>query len=81
MSDTVYTYSLCGIPLECPVPEVHAAEWIDRCSKSLQEHWRTVAPERLDDVAGDLWAESSWRAMTPEQAAVEWLKLGVLTDD
>jgi hypothetical protein len=58
--------------------QLHASEWIDRCSKRLQEHWRTVEPEQLDDVAIDLWSDPYWRAMAPESAAVEWLKLGVL---
>ena len=57
---------------------LHASEWIDRCSKRLQEHWRTVEPAQLDDVAIELWGVPRWRALEPEQAALEWLKQGVL---
>jgi hypothetical protein len=57
---------------------LHAGEWIDRCSGRLQEHWRTVEPQQLDDVAIDLWHEPRWRQMEPELAATKWLKLGVL---
>jgi hypothetical protein len=60
--------------------QVHASEWIDRCSKRLQEHWRTVEPAQLDDVAIDLWGEERWRALQPEDAATKWLKLGVLAN-
>jgi len=59
---------------------IHASEWLDRCSKRLQEHWRTVEPAQLDDMAIDLWGDPRWRAMPPEDAATEWLKLGVLAD-
>jgi hypothetical protein len=59
---------------------LHASEWIDRCSKRLQEHWRTVRPEQLDDVAIELWREPQWRALPPEEAALEWLRQGVLAD-
>jgi hypothetical protein len=58
--------------------EIHASEWIDRCSTRLQEQWRTVDPTQLDDMAIDLWRDPHWRAMPPEQAAVEWLRQGVL---
>ena len=59
--------------------DLHASEWIDRCSKRLQEHWRTVEPAQLDDVAIELWRDPHWRAMVPELAALAWLKQGVLT--
>ena len=58
--------------------DLHAIEWIDLCSKRLQQHWRTVDPHELDEVAIDLWTDRCWRAMAPELAAEEWLRLGVL---
>ena len=58
--------------------QLHASEWIDRCSIRLQQHWHHVEPTQLDDVAIDLWGDEHWRRMAPEEAAVEWLKLGVL---
>lgn len=51
-----------------------AREWIARCSQRLQEHWRTIDPERLDDVASDLWADERLRRMDPAAAAEEWLR-------
>jgi hypothetical protein len=59
--------------------ELHASEWIDRCSLRLQEQWRSVEPAQLDDVAIELWNDPRWRCMAPELAAVAWLKQGVLT--
>ena len=59
---------------------MHASEWMDRCSKRLQMQWRTVEPTQLEDVAIELWRDPHWRAMSPEVAAVEWLKLGVLAN-
>jgi hypothetical protein len=58
--------------------QLQASEWIDQCSKRLQDHWRTVDPVQLDDVAIGLWSEPRWRALQPEDAAVEWLRQGVL---
>ena len=58
--------------------ELHAVEWIERCSQRLQHQWRTVDPRELDDVAVELWADHGLRRMTPELAAVDWLRLGVL---
>ena len=58
--------------------ELHAIEWIDLRSKRLQQHWRTVEPTELDEVAIDLWRDRRWREMAPEIAAEEWLRLGVL---
>jgi hypothetical protein len=60
--------------------QLDASEWVDRCSKRLQAHWRTVEPAQLDEVAGDLWGNSHWRAMLPEAAAIEWLNQGVLAN-
>jgi len=37
--------------------EMTAREWIARCSARLQQQWRTVDPDQLDDLANDLWAD------------------------
>jgi len=58
--------------------QIHVTEWIDRCSKQLQDYWHTVDPEQLDEVAIDLWHEARWRTLPPEAAALQWLQLGVL---
>lgn len=51
-----------------------AQEWIDKCSQRLQERWRTVDPERLEDLAFDLWGDERLRALDPVVAAEEWLR-------
>jgi hypothetical protein len=58
--------------------EIHETEWIQQCSRRLQQQWRTVDPLQLDEVAVDLCADPRWRGMAPEVAAVEWLRQGVL---
>jgi hypothetical protein len=55
-----------------------ASEWVARCSRRLQQQWRTVDPAQLDEVATDLWNDARWRLFEPETAAVEWLRQGVL---
>jgi hypothetical protein len=48
--------------------------WIAACAHRLQQHWRTVGPDLLEDVAGDLWADELLRAMAPAEAATDWLR-------
>ena len=55
-----------------------ASDWIAHCSKRLQQQWRSVGPEQLNEVATELWHDPLWRALPPEMAAVEWLLQGVL---
>jgi hypothetical protein len=57
---------------------LEANEWTARCAKRLQQQWRSVEPEQLNEVAAQLWRERVWRELPPEMAAVEWLLLGVL---
>ena len=52
-------------------------EWIARCSARLHAQWPTLDRETRDEVAGELWAQERWRALEPEQAAVEWLRQGI----
>ncbi len=53
-------------------------EWIVRCAQRLGGQWRTVDPALLEDVAVDLLREPRLRALEPEDAAVWWLRQGVL---
>ena len=48
--------------------------WIAACAHELQRRWRTVDPEQLAEVAGDLWRDSTLRELPPAQAATEWLR-------
>ncbi|VWX58905.1 conserved hypothetical protein [Burkholderiales bacterium 8X] len=49
-------------------------DWISICAHQLQRHWRTVAPEQLDEVAADLWRDEQLRRLPPRQAATHWLQ-------
>jgi hypothetical protein len=50
------------------------SEWIAACAHQLQRRWRTVDPETLEDVAGDLWGDVTMRTLPPIRAAAEWLE-------
>jgi hypothetical protein len=58
--------------------ETGVSDWIARCSARLQAQWPTVEPEELEQVAIDLLRDPLLRAMAPEEAALAWLRLGVL---
>ena len=62
---TLYERTVC--PMNCE-------NWIAVCARRLQKQWRTVDPEVLDEVAGDLWTEEGLREMAPDVAAVAWLE-------
>jgi hypothetical protein len=47
--------------------------WIAVCAHRLQRQWRTVDPDLLDEVAGDLWRDEKLRVMPPDAAASVWL--------
>ena len=47
--------------------------WIAVCAHRLQKQWRTVDPEVLEEVAGDLWTDERLREMAPDVAAAAWL--------
>lgn len=51
-----------------------ATLWIAVCAHRLQQQWHTVDPLELEEVARDLWRDARLRSMSPEAAAVEWLK-------
>ena len=53
---------------------VPATLWIAACAHRLQQQWHTVDPLELEDVARDLWRDERLRSMSPDEAAVDWLK-------
>lgn len=57
-----------------------AQEWQRGVAARLQNQWPTIPIDELLDAAGDLWGDERWRAMSPDEAASAWLKLGVLAD-
>ena len=59
---------------ECTVCVMDREPWIAVCAHRLQRQWRTVDPDLLDEVAGDLWRDERLRAMSPDAAAVMWLE-------
>jgi hypothetical protein len=53
-----------------------SAKLLNLKEKSFPSHpWHTVDPLELGDVARDLWRDERLRAVPPEAAALEWLKL------
>ena len=48
--------------------------WIAACAHRLQRQWRTVDPDVLEEVAGDLWNDETLRNLRPEQAATALLE-------
>ncbi|RYG35548.1 MAG: hypothetical protein EON93_06375 [Burkholderiales bacterium] len=55
--------------------------WIAACAHRLQRQWRTVDPELLEEVAGDLWADHALRELPPNEAALAWLEPVVRAPD
>lgn len=51
--------------------------WIIHCSARLHGQWPTIAREIRDEVAGELSGKVRWRSCEPEQAAVDWIALGM----
>jgi len=56
---------------------VDANQWIAKCAARLQQQWPRVEPDDLHDLACDLFGTKKWRAMPPEEAALEWLRQGI----
>jgi len=50
------------------------AIWIAACAHRLQQQWRTVDPDQLEEVAEDLWRDERLRTMAPSEAARVWLE-------
>lgn len=51
-------------------------EWVARCSARLHAQWPRLQREQRDEAARDLWRQDHWRDQEPEDAAVQWLRLG-----
>ena len=60
--------------MDTPLIEPNAEIWIAACAHRLQQHWRTVDPDLLEEVAADLSRDAHLRALSPTQAAAEWLE-------
>jgi hypothetical protein len=52
-------------------------EWVARCSARLHAQWPRLARADRDDAAKQLWCDERSRKQDPEQAAAEWLRLGI----
>ncbi|WP_086922222.1 hypothetical protein [Variovorax sp. JS1663] len=53
---------------------VAAEIWIAACAHRLQQRWRTVDPDQLEELAEDLWRDPRLRTMHPDEAARVWLE-------
>lgn len=54
--------------------EIPESLWIEACAHCLQRRWRTVDPLQLEEMAGLLWQDVSYKQLTPAEAADAWLK-------
>lgn len=57
-----------------PMDTLPAHVWIAACAHRLQQQWRTVDPDQLEELAGDLWRDERLRSMLPAEAARAWLE-------
>ena len=66
---TVYLYS-------SHVEATHRSsrDWLRAMSERLQQQWPTIDPQRLDDLALDLWRDERLRALPAPEAAEVWLR-------
>lgn len=60
--------------------EIPTDIWIYYCAKRLKQHWRTVDPEQLEELAADLAGDASLRALSPIAAAALFLEPVTLPD-
>jgi hypothetical protein len=51
-----------------------ASTWLRAMSERLQQQWPTIDPQRLDDLALDLWRDERLRALPARDAAEVWLQ-------
>ena len=54
--------------------EIPTDMWIYYCAKRLKQHWRTVDPEQLEELAADLAGDANLRALSPMAAAALFLE-------
>lgn len=61
------------VQYDLPMDTLLPTQWIAQCADRLHQHWRTVEPAQLEELAVDLWKDVQLRAMPPEEAAAVWL--------
>ncbi|BEP42285.1 hypothetical protein [Variovorax sp. V15] len=61
--------------------EIPTDIWVFYCAKRLKQHWRTVDPEQLEELAADLAGDASLRALSPIAAAALFLEPVMLPDE
>jgi hypothetical protein len=62
-----------NVQYDLPMDTLLPTQWIAQCADRLHQHWRTVEPAQLEELAVDLWKDAQLRAMPPEEAAAVWL--------
>ena len=55
--------------------------WVAWAAERLREQWPRVDGATLEETAKELWADEALRAFGPRQAAEEWLRKGMLSDE
>lgn len=55
--------------------DMEVDEWTRRCAARLREDWPDTAEDELRDIAATLWGERKWNRLSPEVAAIAWLRL------
>lgn len=66
---TVYMYSY-----HMETTHTSSRDWLRAMSERLQQQWPTIDPQRLDDLALDLWRDERLRALPAREAAEVWLQ-------
>jgi hypothetical protein len=59
------------------VDAIREREWVAQCARRLRQHWRTIDLASLEEVARELYRDERMRFMSPADAAVAGLGLGV----
>ncbi len=53
-------------------------QWVAHCARSLRGQWPHADPTSVDETAAELWNDELLRALAPVDAAVTWLRRGML---
>ncbi|VTU31698.1 hypothetical protein SRS16CHR_04931 [Variovorax sp. SRS16] len=72
--DAFYWTDWINIQYYVGMDKLSPTQWIAECAERLHEHWHTVAPVQLEEVAVDLRRDAHLRSMSPSEAAAEWLR-------
>ena len=62
---------------ELPERNMNSHEWAWKCAEKLHEQWPRVDRVDLEHLAEALLADERWSAMSPDEAAVRWLRQGI----